>query len=191
MRSWKMKLTVLSAAVLAVCIASVSRAQDGATFSLPPKVLQVNGTGQNCPSSEIQHRARNYIKTEIQAYLQLLTNSGTSEDSAAESCKWIARFHPNATSGYYWIRTTNGSTTRLYCDMSTRCGQPGWTRAAFINMSETGQFCPSELKEMTYNGVRVCQRRANFACNSVNFNVPVSYNNVCGRIIAWLPDWYN
>ena len=180
-----MKLIVLSAAVLAVCIASVSTAQDGTTFPLPPKVLQANGTGQNCPSSEIRQSARNEVKTEVQAYLQLLTNPGTSEGSAAESCNWIAQFHPNATSGYYWIHIENGSTTQLYCDMSARCGQPGWTRVAFINMSDSSQSCPSGLAEMTYNGVRVCQRRANFACNSVNFSVPVSYNNVCGCIIGY------
>ena len=185
MQSCKMKLTVLSAAVLAVCIASFSRAQDGATFSLPPKVLQGNGKGQNCSSSEIRQSARNEISTEVQAYLQLLTNLGTSEGSAAESCQQIAQLSPNATSGYYWIRTTNGSTTQLYCDMSARCGQPGWTRVAFINMSDNSQSCPSELAEMTYNGVRVCQRRTNFACDSVNFNVPESYTKVCGRIIGY------
>ena len=180
-----MKFTVLSAAVLAVCIANFSTAQDGATFSLPPKVLQVNGTGQNCPSSEIRQSARNEIRTEVQAYLQLLTNPGTSESSAAESCQQIAQFYPNATSGYYWIHIENSSTTQLYCDMSARCGQPGWTRVAFINMSDTNQSCPSELAEMNYNGVRVCQRRANLACDSVNFNVPETYNNVCGHIIGY------
>ena len=32
---------------------------------------------------------------------------------------------------------------------------------------------------MTYNGVRVCQRRTNFACDSVGFTVPVSYTKIC------------
>ena len=183
--SCKMKFIVLSTAILAVCIASVSTAQDGATFLLPPKVIEATATGQNCPSNETRQSARNEVRTEVQGYLQLLTNSGASEGSAAESCKWIAQFHPNATSGYYWIRIANGSNARLYCDMSTRCGQPGWTRVAFINMSDTNQSCPSELAEMTYGGVRVCQRRTNFACDSVNFDVPETYTNVCGRIIGY------
>ena len=122
-----MKPTVLSTAVFAVCIASVSTAQDSTTFPLLSKVLQVNGTGQNCPSSEIQQSARNEIRTEVQAYLQLLTNPGACESSAAESCRQIAQLSPNATSGYYWIRIENGATTQLYCDMSAHCGQPGWT----------------------------------------------------------------
>ena len=184
-QSCKMRLTVLSTAVLAVCIAIAITSQAGATFTLLPKVLQANGTEQICPSSEIRQSARNDIRTEVQAYLQLLTNTGTSERTPPESCKQIAQFHPNATSDYYWIRTANGSTTRLYCDMSTRCGQPGWTQVAFINMSNSSQSCPSELAEMTHNGIRVCQRRANFTCDSVNFTVPVSYNNVCGHIIGY------
>ena len=141
--------------MLAVCTVSVS-SQGCATFpqlTLAPKLQQANVTGQNCPSNEAQQRARIEIRTEVQAYLQLLTNSGASEGSAAESCQQIAQLCPNATSGYYWIRTTNASATRLYCDISTRCGQPGWTQVAVINMSDSSQSCPSELAEMTYNGV--------------------------------------
>ena len=129
-----------------MCIASVCTAQAGATFPLPAKVLQANGTGQNCPSSEIQQSARNEIQAEVQPYLQLLTNSGTTEGSAADSCKQIAQLYPNATSDYYWIRTANGSATRLYCDMLTRCGQPGWTQVAFINMSNSSQSCQVNLQ---------------------------------------------
>ena len=182
-----MKPAVLSIAVLAVCTVSAS-SQCCATFpqlTLAPKVLQANETGQICSGNETRQSARNEIRTEVHAYLQLLTNPGTSEHTPAESCQQIAQFHPNATSDYYWIRTANGSTTHLYCDMSTRCGQPGWTRVAFINMSDSSQSCPSELAEMTYNGIRVCQRRANYACDSVNFMVPETYTNVCGQIIGY------
>ena len=90
--------------------------------------------------------ARNEIQAEVQPYLQLLTNSGTTEGSAADSCKQIAQLYPNATSDYYWIRTANGSATRLYCDMLTRCGQPGWTQVAFINMSNSSQSCQVNLQ---------------------------------------------
>ena len=168
-----------------MCIASVCTAQAGATFPLPAKVLQANGTGQNCPSSEIQQSARNEIQAEVQAYLQLLTNSGTNEDLAAESCKWIAQFHPNGTSDYYWVRTANGSATQLYCDMSAHCGQPGWTRVAFINMSDSSQSCPSEFAERNYSGVRICQQRASLACDSVNFTACASFLSVGARIIGY------
>ena len=185
MQTCEMNLTVLSTAVLAVCIASVCRAQAGATFTLLPKVLQANGTGQNCPSSEIQQSARNEIQTEIQAYI--CSCWLTQAQLKAQQLSHANRLHnstqmqPLATTGF----TANGSTTRLYCDMSAHCGQPGWAQVAFINMSDSSQSCPSELAEMTYNGVRVCQQRTNFSCDSVSFTVPVSYSNVCGRIIGY------
>ena len=79
---------------------------------------------------------------------------------------------------------------QLYIPASTvtcrpAVAMPGWTQVAFINMSDSSQSCPSELAEMTYNGIRVCQRRANFACDSVNFMVPETYTNVCGQIIGY------
>ena len=187
-------VTVSSTAVLALCIARVSAAQNSAILPpLAPIVLQ-GETNATCPSEEILQEARNGMRTEVQAYLKLLTNSGhrymtrlcsgASESSPASSCQLIAQFY-NATSDYYWIRTANGSTARLYCDISTRCGEPGWTRAAFIDMTDGSQSCPNELAEMNYTGIRVCKRRAHNACDSVNFIAPVSYTKVCGRIIGY------
>ena len=174
-------VTVFSTAVLALCVARVS----GAFLPpLAPIILQ-GEPNATCPSDEILQEARIETRTEIREYLQLLTNSGANESSPAASCQRIAQFYPNATSDYYWIRTANGSATRLYCDMSTRCGEPGWTRAAFINMSDSSQSCPNELAEANYTGIRVCKRKAHNACDSVNFVVPVSYSKVCGRIIGY------
>ena len=115
--------------------------------------------GQSCPSHVIRQSAKNEISSDIPAYLEILTNPGATEVSAAESCLQIAQLHPNATSDFYWIRTVTVSSTRLYCDMSNRCGQPGWTRVAFINMSDSSQSCPNGLAEATRGTtVRVCQR---------------------------------
>ena len=166
-----MEFTGLFAAVITVCIASV-RTQDCAVFPQPTLtvniVLQDGALGQSCLS-----------------HLSLCTCLGATQGSAAESCQQIAQLRPNTTSDYYWIRTANGSATRLYCDMSNRCGQPGWTRVAFTNMSDSSQSCPSGLAEVTRNGVRVCQRMTNFVCDSTNFSVPFSYNKVCGRIVGY------
>ena len=185
MRAMKsVTVSSIATAVLALCIARVSAAQNSAILPpLAPIVLQ-GETNATCPSEEILQKARNGMRTEVQAYLKLLTNSGANESFPASSCQLIAQFY-NAISDYYWIRTANGSATRLYCDMSTHCGEPGWTRAAFINMTDSSQSCPNELAEMNYTGIRVCKRRAHNACDSVNFIVPVSYTKVCGRIIGY------
>ena len=115
--------------------------------------------GQSCPNHVIRQSARNEISSDIPAYLEILTNPGATEVSAAESCLQIAQLRPNATSDFHWIRTVTVSSTRLYCNMSNRCGQPGWTRVAFINMSDSSQSCPNGLAEATRGTtVRVCQR---------------------------------
>jgi len=179
-----MVFTGLFAAVITVCIVSVST-QDRSVFpklTLTPNVLQDSAAGQSCPSHEIRQSARNEISSSIITYLRFLTNPGATEGSAAESCQQIAQLRPNTTSDYYWIRTANGSATHLYCDMSNRCGR---TQVAFTNMSDSSQSCPSGLAEVTHNGVRVCQRMTNFACDSTNFSVPFSYNKVCGRIVGY------
>ena len=98
-----MAFTRLFAAVITVCVASVST-QDRAIFpqlTLAPRVLQGSAAGQSCPSREIRQSARNEISSDVRAYLQFLTNPGATERSAAESCQRIAQLCPNTTSDYY------------------------------------------------------------------------------------------
>ena len=65
------------------------------------------------------------------------------------SCSDILITNPDATSGYYNLIITNGSTISVYCDMEgSNCdGEGGWTRIGFINMSEPGTTCPTGLTE--------------------------------------------
>ena len=42
-------------------------------------------------------------------------------------------------SGYYWIRSSNGTAVQVYCDMDRVCGcnsTGGWTRVAYFNMTD-------------------------------------------------------
>ena len=44
-----------------------------------------------------------------------------------------AALPPSSPSGYYWVRASNGSAVRVYCDMTRSCGNGvtgGWTRVA-------------------------------------------------------------
>ena len=67
------------------------------------------------------------------------------------------------------------------------CGDPGWTRIAFLNMTDTSNSCPSpwfQVQEFT----RSCRKsRPNTAgCASVFYNTSGnSYNRVCGRILGY------
>ncbi len=67
------------------------------------------------------------------------------------------------------------------------CGGPGWTRVAYLDMSDTNQQCPSNWK-LTTSPVRGCGRSSSGkkTCDSMIY--PVSgrtYSSVCGRINAY------
>ena len=63
------------------------------------------------------------------------------------SCYKILQLNPTAPLSYYNITLSNGNQVEVYCDMEgIHCdGESGWTRVAFINMSEPGSSCPPGL----------------------------------------------
>ena len=66
-------------------------------------------------------------------------------------------------------------------------GAGGWTRAAYLNMSDPNQQCPSNWN-LTTTPIRGCGRRAtnNGVCDSVTYSVyGRTYSYVCGRILAY------
>ena len=58
------------------------------------------------------------------------------------SCASLLPFFP---SGYYWVRASNGSAVRVYCDMTRSCGgvTGGWTRVVELDMTNSSHQCPS------------------------------------------------
>ena len=71
------------------------------------------------------------------------------------SCQEIFYCFPSAPSGKYQIRVPNGSLVQVYCDMEgTNCGgEGGWTRVAYVNMSQSGATCPQGLTQATLSGL--------------------------------------
>ena len=69
---------------------------------------------------------------------------------------------------------------------ASACGSGDWTRAVFLNMSDTSQSCPSAWNLVT-TPVRSCGRRASSfgVCDSESYPISRSYSSVCGRIIAF------
>ena len=60
-------------------------------------------------------------------------------------------------SGYYWVRASNGSAVRVYCDMTTSCGDRGWMRVASLDFSNASTSCPSGLQEINDSDIRTCR----------------------------------
>ena len=124
------------------------------------------------------------------------------------SCEDIKTMSPSAPSGYYNITKYDGTTQRVYCDMEHShlscngtehshqcgtasieyCGSTGWTRVAYLDMSDPSQQCPTELRLYNESGVRACGRRTSSSgsCDSVTFSTNgTSYSQVCGRVIGY------
>ena len=129
------------------------------------------------------------------------------------SCEDIKTMSPSAPSGYYNITKYDGTTQRVYCDIEHShlscngtcteyshqcgtasieyCGSTGWTRVAYLNMSDPSQQCPTELRLYNESGVRACGRQVvstfgKGSCDSVTFSTNgTCYSQVCGRVIGY------
>ena len=113
-------------------------------------------------------------------------NRGRYSSYPAVSCREILNCNPNACSGYYWITIVHNSKVtlkRMYCDMKTEhCGVTGgWMRVANLDMTNSGNKCPSGFKKIHSNR-RMCVMTAHTGCSSVVFKTyGKTYGRVCGR----------
>uniref|UniRef100_A0A1X7TEG5 Fibrinogen C-terminal domain-containing protein n=1 Tax=Amphimedon queenslandica TaxID=400682 RepID=A0A1X7TEG5_AMPQE len=94
------------------------------------------------------------------------------------SCKQIEDKNPNSPSGIYILATANGTSLYYtYCNMEELCGSGGgWTRLAYLDMSDSTVNCPSGFRLYQLGGVRVCGRPV------ANSGTCVS---VCGRVTGY------
>ena len=76
------------------------------------------------------------------------------------SCQEILYCFPSSSSGYYQIHATNGSLVDVYCNMEgTNCGNiTGWTRVAYLNMTQPHATCPPPLVRTITAGLTLCHR---------------------------------
>ena len=122
--------------------------------------------------------------TEVQA---TLLDVGHVFPSCAAAIKKFFPFQPS--SGYYNIRSSNGSAITAYCDMTRSCGgmTGGWMRVAELDMRNTTIQCPDSL-ELRTSPLRTCRIKnpGTSACSSDMFSVDgVHYSKVCGKIRAY------
>uniref|UniRef100_A0A1X7ULY7 Fibrinogen C-terminal domain-containing protein n=1 Tax=Amphimedon queenslandica TaxID=400682 RepID=A0A1X7ULY7_AMPQE len=69
------------------------------------------------------------------------------------------------------------------------CGSGGgWTRLAYLDMSDAAQNCPSGFRLYQSGGVRACGRPATNSGSCVSVQFPsngVSYSQICGRVTGY------
>ena len=73
--------------------------------------------------------------------------------------------------------------------MDTLCGSGGgWTRLAYLDMSDATQSCPSGFRLYQSGGVRACGRPVSNSGSCVSVQFPsngISYSQVCGRVVGY------
>ena len=98
----------------------------------------------------------------------------------------LQTLNSTASSGYYNITLSNSSQVEVYCDMEgSQCdGEGGWTRVAFVNMSEPGSSCPPGLAQYNISNISLCWINVVYrGCNSAFFpTYGLNYTKVCGRV---------
>ena len=106
------------------------------------------------------------------------------------SCQDIKKKHPNSPSGMYLIVIPDGETHHVYCHMEELCSSGGgWTRIAYLDMSDSTEECPPRFRLYQSGGVRACGRQStnDAGCQSTvmfpSYNI--SYSQVCGRVVGY------
>ena len=73
--------------------------------------------------------------------------------------------------------------------MEELCGSgDGWTRVAYLNMTDTDEQCPSTLQLYNESGVRACGRQPRTdGCRTVGSfsSYDIDYKEICGRVIGY------
>ena len=168
--------------------------QDSASVAYPAKVLE--GSEQVCPPDEQLEMARAEIQQDVifctrSQYLCL----GITQGNPATSCLQISQCNPQLPSQFYWITSSNGTAIQIYCDMDRECtcnnnSVGGWSRVAYLNMTDPTHQCPPEWREIT-EPVRTCGRTnqtldGSGGCSSASFSTyNISYSHICGRIVGY------
>ena len=127
-------------------------------------------------------------ESETQQLIVDLENTGLNPSYPAVSCAAILQFNPFSPSGHFWIRSSNGSAVRVYCDMTRSCGNitGGWMKVTKLDMTDNNTQCPSALRLRIDSNKRTCGIGIQIrGCSSVIFTNAVRYSKVCGRIKAY------
>ena len=132
----------------------------------------------------------NDILLVVNELLELQNGSSLFNSIRPVSCKDIKAVQPNSPTGYYHVNSRN-----IYCNMERLCNtEGGWTRLAYLDMSDNAQSCPSGLQAWLIGGIRVCRRQGNSAgCKSIKFPTngisytrgAPGYTQICGRVIGY------
>ena len=180
--------------VLVLLLGRQVSSQCSVPVAYPAKSLE--RSEQVCPPDEQLELARAEIRQDVIFYIRSqYLGVGLTQENPATSCLEISQCNPQLPSQFYWITSSNGTAIQIYCDMARQCNcnnnsAGGWSRVAYLNMTDPTQQCPPEWREIT-EPVRTCGRTNNTlsgggGCSSASFSAyNISYSHICGRIVGY------
>ena len=181
-----MLFLIVVAFCLTSSIAQVENAED-AICNLQNAAKKLENCGMDCDSFACQ---LNEILKSLQVPSGTSGTGGTGGTGGTltnlpSSCQEIPSGSP---SGYYIIAPQGGVVRSVYCYMEEICGSKGWTRVAYLNMSDPAAICPGNYHLYEQNGVRACGRsKGGYGCRaSVEFSTfQQQFSEVCGHLIGF------
>jgi uncharacterized membrane protein len=187
--SIRCQLTQLSSSVQTQLNVSVDRLNKQLVTEL---YLQLNRSLNSQQASLLALNSS--IQMELSQYsdsldeLQLL-HPGQTQALPVSLCAALKDLPQSLPSGYYWVRASNGSAVRVYCDMTRSCGgvTGGWMRVAELDMTNSSHQCPNHLTETTSSSRHTCIiNSSSAACSpAIAYSTVLEYSKVCGRIRAF------
>ena len=149
-------------------------------------VMEVTGTVANIVSSVTQFEDDSSSRSDATDELNNAVNELLDRQNPLGflTCSDVYDMGSMSPSGYYQFKNYTA-----YCNMGTLCGSGGgWTRLAYLNMSDATQNCPSGFRLYEENNITACGRpvTSSGSCASVQFpSYGISYSQVCGRVTGY------
>ncbi|XP_064401534.1 uncharacterized protein LOC135347458 [Halichondria panicea] len=159
--------------------------------SITPSVIVNNENVTFIVQREIDklfEKVKNLIQP-IVTELATLLKPGRSPSHPASTCKAILNQDKTSPSDFYWLKASNGTAVKMYCDMTKTCGRVtgGWMKLADLDMTQNLSQCPEPLYQNTQHGKNLCTRRDTRAgCSEVHYpSNGIAFSEVCGRVIGY------
>ena len=177
-------------------IVSLGTSFSNSSASLNDKIASLGKLFSNSSAELSQNFSSFENKTQIQLDrldsrvndLYTIHLTGRNSDNPATSYSHVLLLNSSSPSGHYWIRSSNGSAVRVYCDTRS-CGgvTGGWMRVASLDWSNESLPCPDGFRERSDSNIRTCgiNSISTGSCSSIIFETySTVYSRVCGKINA-------
>ena len=100
----------------------------------------------------------------------------------AATCDTICQYQNCRDPGSYWIRSPNGSSVLVYCNMTTLCNRRGgWRRVVKLEKYNRSAACFPDLVNNRTNASQCVKNGSELGCSNTVFPLHnIEYTHVCG-----------